>query len=136
MTTTTANILDPTTSPNWRLWLGRGLTLVASAFLLLSAVFKLAQSPQMVTGLHEQLGYTLTAITVFGLLEIAIVALYLTPPTAVLGAILMTGYLGGAISAHVRGGQPVYFPLAVAVIGWAGLYLRNRKLSALIPLQR
>jgi hypothetical protein len=69
------------------------------------------------------------------IVELACVLLYAIPRTSVLGAILLTGYLGGAISTHVRAGEPFYLPLGVGVIVWLGLFLRDARLRALLPLR-
>jgi hypothetical protein len=71
-------------------------------------------------------------------LQLASLALYLIPPTAVLGAVLLTGYLGGAIATYVRMGEPypVLVPLSTSLIAWAGIYLREERLRALLPVRR
>jgi hypothetical protein len=75
-------------------------------------------------------------ITPIGIIELACVALYLIPPTAALGAVLIAAYLGGAVLAHMIGGQPVWAPILVAVVAWLGLYLREPRVRALFPLQK
>ena len=81
-------------------------------------------------GYPESVGRPLLAI------EIACVVLYLIPQTAVLGAILLTGYLGGAVATHVRAGEPFWMPLLVGVLVWLGLFLRDARIRALVPLRR
>jgi hypothetical protein len=87
-----------------------------------------------------ELGYPADSILTFGLVELACVALYMIPRTAVLGAVLLTGYLGGAIATHVRVGNPLFshvlFPTYVAALIWGGLYLRDARLRAVLPFRR
>ena len=71
-----------------------------------------------------------------GILEVACTVIYLIPRTAVLGAILLTGYLGGATATHVRIGEPWFMPVLLGVVVWLGIYLRDPRLRALIPLRR
>lgn len=113
---------------------GYVLTGLGSAFLLLDGVMKLVQ-PQVVVDTTVQLGYPAGAITGIGLTLLSSTVLYLVPRTAVLGAILLTAYLGGAVATHVRVGNPVFshllFPVYVALVVWGGLYLRDARLRAL-----
>ena len=89
----------------------------------------------MVQGFVES-GYPASTIMVIGILEVGSTIVYLIPRTAVLGAILMTGFLGGAIASNVRIGNPLFsIPLALGVLVWAGLYLREQRLRALLPLR-
>jgi hypothetical protein len=85
-----------------------------------------------------RIGYATSALRGIGLLQLTGVALYLIPQTSVLGAVLLTGYLGGAISAYVRLGEPVppLVPLSTALLAWAGLYLREERLRSLLPFRR
>ena len=69
------------------------------------------------------------------LVELACAIIYAIPRTAVLGAILMTGYLGGATATHLRVGEPFYLPIVVGIVVWIGLYLRDERLHALVPLR-
>jgi hypothetical protein len=86
------------------------------------------------------LGYPASAVRAIGLIELACVALYLVPRTSVLGAVLLTGYLGGAIATHVRAGNPLLshtlFPIYVALFVWGGLYLRDERVRAFLPFWR
>jgi hypothetical protein len=86
-----------------------------------------------------QLGYPLGVSATLGFIELICVALYLFPRTSVLGAVLLTGYLGGAIATQVRVGAPLFsttlFPVYVALLLWGGLYLRDERVSSLIPLR-
>jgi hypothetical protein len=102
--------------------------------LLLSAAMKLAQPPAVIEGMAH-LGFS--AKQAFGLffLEVACTLLYLIPRTSILGAILLTGYLGGATAAHVRVGDPFYATISLGVLVWLGLYLREPRLHPLLPLR-
>ena len=117
------------------IWAGRIISGLAVAFLLMDAVMKLMLVPQAVDGTKE-LGYPVGVIFPLGVLQLALLILYLIPVTAPLGAILWTGYLGGAIATHVRVGNPLFthmlFPIYVAALLWGGLWLRDRRVRALI----
>ena len=116
-------------------WVLTGLT---SALLLLDAVMKFVQPTQVVEE-TVLLGYEPKAILPIGVALLVSTILYLIPPTAVLGAILLTGYLGGAVATHVRVGNPLFthtlFPVYFGVLIWLGLYLRDHRLRALVPLR-
>lgn len=117
------------------LWTGRILSGFAVLFLLFDASMKLAQSPMAVKGTTD-LGYPASVIFALGVIQIVCLILYLIPRTAVLGAILWVGYLGGAIATHVRVGNPLFshvlFPLYVALMLWIGLGLRDPRVRALL----
>ena len=121
-----------------RLWTARLLTGLAVAFLLMDAVIKVLQLAPAVQGTLA-LGFPSSAVLGIGLLELACIALYATPRTSILGAILLTGYLGGAIASQVRVGAPVFshilFPTYVAALAWLGLYLRDDRLRILVPIR-
>lgn len=114
---------------------GRILTGLVSAFLLMDVSFKFMRTPE-VTETVEQLGFRLETMPAIGIVLLACLALHLIPRTAVVGAVLLTGYLGGAIATHVRVGNPlashVLFPIYVAAFIWGGLYLRDARVRALI----
>jgi hypothetical protein len=120
-------------TPRWMLWTGRVLSALPILGMLFSAGMKLSHSQLVVAGLGKQ-GYPEGAILVIGVVELACVALYAIPQTSVLGAILITGYLGGATATHARVGEPFVIPLLIGVFVWGGLYLRDPRLRALIPL--
>ena len=101
----------------------------------LSAFMKLTLPPQVVEGFQKQ-GWPTTVALPLGIVEIACVILYIIPRTAVLGAILLTGYLGGAIATHVRVSEPFWIPALIGVILWIGLYLRDPRLRVLAPIRR
>lgn len=115
-------------------WTGRVLSAPPVLLLAFSAAMKFARPPEVIKGFVE-LGYAERLAVPLGIVEIACVVLYVIPQTAVLGAILLTGYLGGATATHVRVGQPFFMPIVVGVVAWLGLYLRDPRLRALIPLR-
>jgi hypothetical protein len=122
---------------NAMLWSGRALSFLPAAFLLVDGSMKLVQ-PAVVVETTVQLGYPESAILGIGLVLLACTALYLIPRTTVLGAILLTGYLGGAVATHVPVGGPAFnviFPVILGAMLWGGLYLRDPRIAALIPLQ-
>ena len=105
--------------------------------MLFGASMKFAGNPQMLDEFVKRFGYPASAAPILGAVALACVVLYAVPRTAVLGAILLTGYLGGAIATHVRIGDPSFLiPLGLGVIVWAGLYFREEGLHALLPLRR
>ena len=122
-----------------RLWTGRIMSALPALFLFVDAVGKLVKPAPVVEG-TLQLGYPESVILGLGIVLLACTVLYVIPRTAILGAILLTGYLGGAVATHVRVGSPLFthilFPVYVAVLIWGGLYLRDERLRALIPLRR
>jgi hypothetical protein len=122
-----------------RLWTGRVLTSLVTAFLLFDVTLKLLHPPMVVEG-TAKLGYPESSILVTGLLLLACLVLHLLPRTAVLGAVLLTGYLGGAVATHLRVGDPVFshtvFPVYVGALIWAGLVLRRPSLAPLLGLGR
>jgi hypothetical protein len=118
-----------------RLWAGRIISALIVLFLLFDAVVKLLQLPVAVEP-TVRLGYPVSLVLGIGIVELLCVALYVIPRTSVLGAILLTGYLGGATATHVRIGDPFFFPIVVGVLVWVGLFLRDNRLRTLIPLRR
>ena len=123
---------------NTRLWIGRIVGGLPALFLLVDGVMKLVK-PAVVVEATVKLGYSEGAILPIGIVLIACTILYLIPTTSVLGAILLTGYLGGAVSTHVRAAEgvfPIIFPIIFGMLLWLGLYLRDARLQALIPLRQ
>src|SRR6266496_2888074 len=121
-----------------KIWVGRTMSTLPALFLLVDASMKLVKPPFVVEA-TVQLGYPEGVIVGLGVVLLACTALYLIPRTAVLGAILLTGYLGGAIATQVRIGHPLFesiFPLIFGVLVWAGLYLRETRLGTLAPLRK
>ena len=122
------------------LWTGRILSGLVVLFLLVDAGFKLIKPlPAPAVQAFGQLGYPVGLAAGIGILLLACVALYAVPRTSVLGAILLTGYLGGAVASHVRVGDPWFshalFPVYIGLLIWGGLYLRDERVRALIPLR-
>jgi hypothetical protein len=116
-------------------WSGWVLGVLPALLLLFSAGMKLARPPFLAEG-FEQLGYRPELALGLGIVELACTLLYLLPQTAVLGAILLTGYLGGAVATHVRVGDPYFMPIVLGALLWGGLYLRDPRLRALVPWRR
>ena len=119
-----------------RLWAGRILGGLPALLLLVDAAGKLVK-PTPVVEATVKLGYPESVIIGLGVVLLISTILYLLPKTSVLGAILLTGYLGGAVATHVRVGEgwfPILFPLGFGVLLWAGLWLRDERLQKLIPL--
>lgn len=117
------------------IWTGRVLSGLAVLFLAMDAGMKLAQVSDAVKGTTE-LGYSASVLVPLGIIELVCLALYLFPRTAVLGAVLWTGYLGGAIATHVRMENPLFshilFPIYIAAFLWVGLYLRDERVRGMI----
>lgn len=116
-------------------WIGHILSILPCLLLVFSAVMKLVKPAGTAEG-FAHLGVPLTQATGLGILEIACTVVYLIPRTAVLGAILLTGYLGGATVIHLRVGDPFIMQPLLGVLLWGGLFLREPRLRVLIPLRR
>jgi hypothetical protein len=120
-------------------WAGRAASGLVGLFLLFDAVIKILRLSFAVEA-TTQLGYPADAVFPIGVIELVCLALYVIPRTSVLGAILLTGHLGGAVATHLRIGSPLLgftlFPLYVAALLWGGLYLRNERLRTVVPLTR
>ncbi len=116
-------------------WTARILGGIAILFLLFDAVIKILMVPAVVEG-SELLGYPPESMYGIGLTLLACVILYSIPRTSVLGAVLLTGYLGGAVATHVRVGNPLFshtlFPIYVAAFAWGALYLRDPRVRQLV----
>ena len=121
-----------------RTWAGRILTGLVTVFLLFDGGVKVL-NPAFAAAAAPQIGYAENLILPVGLIELACLAVYLIPQTAALGAVLLTGFLGGAIATHFRVGDPLLgftlFPLYVAAILWGGLFLRDSRLRVLVPFR-
>src|SRR5262245_11161447 len=120
------------------LWAGRILSGLVVLLLLFDSIFKFLKPAQVVEG-TIQLGYSESTIVPLGIVLLVCTLLYAIPKTSVFGAILLTGYLGGAVATHARVGNPLFthqlFPVYVGVLLWLGLYLRESRLRALVPLK-
>ena len=121
------------------LWAGRIISGLVVAFLLFDGAIKLVPLDVVITT-SQELGIPTQLARTLGVLTLTCTLLYAFPRTAVLGAILLTGYIGGAIYVHVHAGSPMFshtlFGLYLALLAWGGLWLRDARLRALIPLQR
>lgn len=118
------------------LWTGRVLSALPVLLMLFSAALKLAKPAPVVQG-FARVGYPESLMLSLGILEILCCVVYMIPRTSILGAILMTGYLGGATATNVRIGDPSFpLPVLLGVFVWGGLYLRDVRMRALLPLRR
>ncbi len=127
-----------TTTPK-TIWVGRILSALAILFLSFDTIVKVLRLPVAIDG-TTQLGYPESTVFVIGIIQLVCLVLYVIPQTSVFGAILFTGYLGGAIATHLRIGSPLFthilFPIYVAVLIWGGLYAREPRLRAMVPIRR
>jgi hypothetical protein len=123
------------------LWLGRVLSGLVILFMLVDGAIKLVPWPVVIETM-DRMGYgsSETLARSLGVITLVCTILYAVPPTSILGAILLTGYLGGAMASHVRIGSPLFshvlFGLYLGLMVWGGLWLRNRSLRDLIPFSR
>jgi hypothetical protein len=116
------------------LWAGRIISALPVLLLLFSAFMKLAKPEGTAEG-FEHLGWEENFALRLAILELICTAVYVIPQTSVLGAILLTGYIGGAIATHVRVGDPFFVQIILGMLVWLGLYLRDARLRALLPLR-
>src|SRR5215469_11906421 len=121
----------------WLFWAGWIVSLWPVFVVLTSARWKLTRSPFYV---HEfaRIGWPEARLNLLAFLQLGAIALFLIPPTAVLGCVILTGYLGGAVAAYTRMGEPypVLVPLSTAILAWFGIWLREERLRKLLPLRR
>ena len=110
------------------------LSILVSAFMIFASAMPKFMNPPNLKGLMDNLGWSEDSRITLGVLEAACALLYIFPRTAVLGAIVLTGYLGGATATHVRVHQPFFFPVVVGVIAWLGLYLRDPRIRGIVPI--
>ena len=123
------------------LWAGRIMSGLVVAFLAVDAVIKfVTPAPAPVVEAFAHLGWSLSLAPVLGTILLVSTVLYVIPITSVFGAIVLTGYLGGAVATHLRAGDPLFshvlFPTYLGVLLWGGLYLREERLRALLPFRR
>ncbi len=127
---------DPGSLSRKSLWTGRILSGLVTAFLLFDAVIHLMKPAPVVEG-FAKLGFPIRLAVPLGIIELVCILLYVLPRTSILGAILLTGYLGGAIAIQLPTGNSLFgevlFPVYVGVIVWGGTYLRDERLRALVP---
>ncbi|MGC4095580.1 MAG: DoxX family protein [Nitrospira sp.] len=122
---------------NKRRWAGRIISALPALFLLVDGAMKLVK-PELVIRATVELGYAESVIIPLGIVLLACTILYLVPRTSVLGAILLTGYLGGAVATHVRAGHgpfEILFPVVFGALLWGGLVLRDERLGSLLPFR-
>lgn len=128
-------MLQPPGISKKALWTGYILSGLPTLLLLFSGLMKLAKPPEVVKGFAEY-GFSESLIAPLGILEILCTVIYLIPGTSVLGAILLSGYIGGAVCTNLRVGKDVIMPTILGVLVWGGLYMRVRRIRDLIPFKR
>lgn len=116
-------------------WVGRTLSALPVLFMIGTGLYGLLK-PEAIAPQFAHYGYPDGALMRILIVEILCALLYAIPRTSVLGAILLTGYLGGATATHVRAGEPFFIPIIVGMVVWLGLYLRNGRVRALVPLRK
>lgn len=121
-------------TPKWQIWLSYVLSAAPVLMMLMSASFKFIKPAGFDEGM-QHIGWSSDHVVSLGIVEVLCVVLYLIPRTAVLGAILIAAYLGGATATHVRVGDPFYIPVLLGMAAWGGLYLRDARVRALIPFR-
>ena len=120
-----------------RLWTGRIISALMVLFLIFDGVTKLIKVPQVLDA-QARLGYPANDALGIGITVLACTLVYVNPRTSILGAILLTGYLGGAVATHLRVRDPLFdtiFPILIGALVWAGLYLMDSRLRALVPFK-
>lgn len=120
-----------------RLWAGRIISGVVVLFMLFDGITKVIKEAHVMAA-AAQLGFSERAIVGIGILLLACTTVYVIPRTSILGAILLTGYLGGATATNVHAGNPLFetlFPIIFGALVWAGIFMREERLRALIPLR-
>ena len=132
-----ATAVHTDSAPRWMRWTGWLFSGLVVAQLLSSAWFRAAYHTYAVAEIVTGYGYPESAITLIVIAECALVLLYLVPQTSVLAAVLMTGYLGGAVATHMRigDGARAAIPLVAGILAWSGLYLRDSRIRQLLPLR-
>jgi hypothetical protein len=131
--------MEATAISKSRLWTGRIMSGFAILFLLFDAILKFVNPPEVAQTTVNELGYAEHHILVMGVLGLSVTLLYMIPRTSVFGAVLLTGYLGGAIATHVRVDNPLFshilFPVYVGILVWGGIWLRDERSRALLPVK-
>jgi hypothetical protein len=130
MSTPVKSEAQPT--PAWMRWTGRVISGLVGLAMAASALMKFSGSPEVAKGM-DHLGWPDRYATGLGVTELICAVVYLIPQTAVLGAVLLTGYLGGAIASHVRLGEPIFVHIGLGVLLWLGIFLRDRRLRSILP---
>ena len=128
-----------TTTPNWMIWTGRVISALPVLMLLMGAMMSFNMPEKNKKEMEEKMGWKADVAPALGVVILVVVALYVIPQTAVLGAILMTGYLGGAVATHVRVGDygNMAPAIVVGILTWVGLYLRDHRIrTAQVRIRR
>jgi hypothetical protein len=120
--------------PAWMYWTGWAVSILPSLALIGSAIAKFVGPEPVVKGFSDS-GWNTNLLVPLGIVELASTVLYLIPQTSILGAILLTGYMGGAISHHLRLGDWIVVQILFGVLIWLGIYLRCGRLRAILPLR-
>jgi hypothetical protein len=120
----------------WVLWTGRIVSVAPVVVVAMSARWKLTSDPWYVRE-WERIGWNVEALPTIALLQLVAIGLYVIPRTSILGAVLLTGYMGGAVASYVRIGEytPPLVPFTTAVLAWAGIFLREQRLWSLLPFR-
>lgn len=136
---TQANIALEASVSKKQLWASRVMSALPVIFLLFDASLKLFQTQVAIEG-TVNLGYSADVLLPLGIIQLICVILYIIPNTSILGAVLLTGYLGGAVATHVRIDDPIFshtlFPIYFGILLWGGIWLRNIELRRLFPLMK
>ena len=130
------NALTRVNWTRWVVWIGRVVSLWPVYVLTSSATWKLTREPWYVAE-WQRIGYDDAMLLTIGIVQVTCLLLYIVPQTSVLGTVLLTGYLGGAIASYARMGEPspILVPLSTSLTAWLGLYLREPRLWTLLPLR-
>lgn len=118
-------------------WTGRVISILVTLFLAFDSVTKLIKDPRVLAA-SADLGYSVSSIVLIGAVLLVCTSIYIIPRASILGAILLTGYLGGAVASNLRVGHPIFeciFPILFGILVWAGLLLRNRELREFVMQQ-
>ena len=137
MSTVTVEASEATRSHTWLVWTGRIVSVLPVLIVLMSSRWKLTSNPWYVRE-WGRIGWKTPDLPFIASLQLGAILLYVIPRTSVLGAVILTGYLGGAIASYVRIGElyPPLVPLTTAMLAWLGLYLRDERIRALLPFRR
>jgi hypothetical protein len=137
MSTGSVQVAEAPRSRRWLVWAGRVISALPVLIVLMSSRWKLTANPFYVQE-WGRIGWKTPDLPFIASLQLGAILLYVIPQTSVLGAVLLTGYLGGAIATYVRIGElyPPLVPLTTAMLAWLGIYLRDERLRALLPFRR
>ncbi len=131
-----SNANNQKNSSKTKIWTGYVFSALPVLFMLMSSAMKLSQQRMVVEGFAKS-GMSAGLVAIIGLIELLCVIIYLVPATSVLGAVLVTGYLGGAIMVHVRAGEATFMaPLLLGMLAWGGLYMRDERIRMLLPMRK